>query len=121
MRQRDIDRIVPLLSLFCSLFSHTLLSLDDAEFYGESTQNGQRRSMPFHVTELVPMSQVLRDACLGLIELAHPETRPAMKEDYKKAFQSVGVMQQVYSAQELHKQLETWAFLFKVRKFFKDV
>lgn len=70
--------------------------------------------MPFRVGELVPMSLALRDACLGLIELAHPDTRPAMKEDYKKAFQSVGVTQHVLTAQELQQQLEIWAYLFKV-------
>ena len=33
----DIARIVPLLSVFCSLFSYSMLSLHDAEFYGEDT------------------------------------------------------------------------------------
>ena len=44
-------------------------------------------SMPFSLSELVAMSLALRDACLGIIELAHPDTRPALKEDYRAAFQ----------------------------------
>ena len=60
------------------------------------------------------MSQALRDCCLGLIELSHPESRPAIKEDYKKAFQSVGAVQNVMTEDELHDQLETLAYLFKV-------
>ena len=43
--------------------------------------------MPFSLSELVAMSLALRDACLGIIELAHPDTRPALKEDYRAAFQ----------------------------------
>ena len=31
----DVTRIVPLLSVFCSLFTYSMLSLHDAEFYGE--------------------------------------------------------------------------------------
>jgi len=37
MTMEERNRIVPLLSLFCSLFSHSLLSLHDAEFYGNNT------------------------------------------------------------------------------------
>jgi ubiquitin-protein ligase E3 C len=32
----EIDRIVPVLDVFCSLFSHLLVTLDDSEFYNES-------------------------------------------------------------------------------------
>lgn len=32
----EIDRIVPVLDVFCSLFSHLLVTLDDSEFYHES-------------------------------------------------------------------------------------
>lgn len=70
--------------------------------------------MPFSVAELVPMSQWLRDACLGIIELAHPDTRPTIKDDYKKAFRSVGVLQDELTSEDLDRQRETWAYLFKV-------
>lgn len=32
----EIQRIVPVLDVFCSLFSHLLVTLDDSEFYNES-------------------------------------------------------------------------------------
>ena len=34
----EIQRIVPVLHVFCSLFSHLLVTLDDSEFYNESSQ-----------------------------------------------------------------------------------
>lgn len=36
MAERDIQRIVPLLSTFCSMFSYSLLTLHDADFYGDN-------------------------------------------------------------------------------------
>jgi ubiquitin-protein ligase E3 C len=72
--------------------------------------------MPFQLRELVPMTQILRDVCLGVIELAHPDTKPALKSAYTTALHSVGVPQRTYTEEELYKQRETWAYLFKVRK-----
>ena len=71
--------------------------------------------MPFQVHELVPMSLALRDTCLGIIELVHPDTKPSLKEDYKKAFQSVGIMQNTLTAAQVQQQQRTWAYVFKVR------
>lgn len=70
--------------------------------------------MPFQVGELVPMSLALRDTCLGIIELVHPDTKPSLKEDYKEAFQSVGIVQNTLTAAELQDQQKTWAYVFKV-------
>ena len=41
--------------------------------------------MPFTLKELVPMSLSLRDVTIGLVELAFPESRPVVKEEYKQA------------------------------------
>ncbi len=60
------------------------------------------------------MTQALRDVCMGIIELAHPDTKPAIKEDYKLAFQSVGALKNIMSAEQVTTQLVTWAYLFKV-------
>lgn len=35
MSDEDMQRIVPLLSVFCSMFSHSLYTLHDADFYGD--------------------------------------------------------------------------------------
>ena len=39
--------------------------------------------MPFSLGELVNMSQHLRDISLGLVELAFPDSRPSVREDYR--------------------------------------
>ena len=70
--------------------------------------------MPFALSDLVLMSRVLRDACLGIIELAHPETRPEVREEYKLAFRSIGSSRTSVSTVELLRQQKTWSHLFKV-------
>ena len=37
MSDADIKKIVPVLSTFCSMFSHSLHTLHDADFYGDNT------------------------------------------------------------------------------------
>jgi ubiquitin-protein ligase E3 C len=70
----EIQRIVPLLDVFCSLFSHLLVTLDDREFFNDSGSiNG---AMPFKLSEVVDLASNLRDVCIGLVELAYPDTRP---------------------------------------------
>ncbi|XP_070563134.1 ubiquitin-protein ligase E3C-like [Ptychodera flava] len=114
LQPNDTNRILPLLSLFCSLFLQALITLHDAEFYGSTESNNSRSLMPFRLSELVQMSLTLRDACLGMIELAHPETKPSVTEDYMKAMTSVGVVRDIISPQDLQKQTENWAHVFKV-------
>ena len=60
------------------------------------------------------MSQALRDACVGIIELAHPDTKPLLREDYMKVFHGAGAQHNVLSAKELQQQRDAWAYLFKV-------
>ncbi|XP_006820665.1 ubiquitin-protein ligase E3C-like [Saccoglossus kowalevskii] len=111
--KEDTNRILPLLSLFCSLFQQALITLHDAEFYGGSGSDSESL-MPFEISELIPMSLTLRDACIGMIELAHPETKPSITEDYRHAMSSVGARHNATSAQELQKQTQNWAHVFRV-------
>lgn len=74
LKSTEIQRIVPALDVFCSLFSHLLVTLDDSEFYNESAMN--LGAMPFTLEQVVEFASILRDVCLGLVELAYPETRP---------------------------------------------
>lgn len=129
------DQIVPLLTVFSSLFGYLLVTINDTEFYGDRNRANQsiiaasqqdkssisRNSilaenarhhesregtpgfttqtstssvsssiwMPFTLEELVPMSLSLRDVTIGLVELAFPESRPVVKEEYKQAVKSV--------------------------------
>ncbi|KAK7488482.1 hypothetical protein BaRGS_00020267 [Batillaria attramentaria] len=112
MADRDIKRIVPLLSTFCSMFSHSLLTLHDADFYGDNMDG--RSSMPFTLREMVPMSLALRNACLGIIELAHPDAKFSVNEDYRQALHKTGVLNRQQASEDEEKETRLWAFLFKV-------
>lgn len=108
MSSEDSGCIVPLLAVFCSLFSLLIVTLHDAEFYGDDHLQGAADTMPFNVTDLVPLSQALKDVCLGLVELAFPDSRPCVKEDYRTAVRGSDLP--AVSAQDT----QMWAHLFKV-------
>lgn len=116
MSFEDSNRIIPLFYLFSSLFSHSLISVHDSEFFGghEIEAQAQSSMMPFTLPELVTLSRCLRDACLGIIKLAYPETKTEHREEYMAAFRSVGV--KTYSEVQQHIQAEQkrWVQLFKV-------
>ncbi|XP_077124690.1 ubiquitin-protein ligase E3C isoform X1 [Ranitomeya variabilis] len=118
MSFEDSNRIIPLFYLFSSLFSHSLISIHDNEFFGDPIEAvvGQRQSsmMPFTLEELVVLSRCLRDACLGIIKLAYPETKPEMREEYMAAFRSVGVTTNVEMQQRIQTEQKRWIQLFKV-------
>lgn len=71
--------------------------------------------MPFTLEELVVLSRCLRDACLGIIKLAYPETKPEVREEYLTAFQSVGVTTSTEMQQCIQAEQKRWIQLFKVR------
>ena len=78
--KKELASFIPLLSMFCSLFSYSLVSLHDADFFGDDTlgdkssANDRPSFQPFTLKELVGMSRALLDAALGIIELAHPDS-----------------------------------------------
>ncbi|XP_022369655.1 ubiquitin-protein ligase E3C isoform X1 [Enhydra lutris kenyoni] len=115
MSLEDSSRIIPLFYLFSSLFSHSLISIHDNEFFGDPIE-GQRQSsmMPFTLEELIALSRCLRDACLGIIKLAYPETKPEVREEYITAFQSVGVTTSSEMQQCIQMEQKRWVQLFKV-------
>ncbi|XP_060771202.1 ubiquitin-protein ligase E3C isoform X1 [Neoarius graeffei] len=115
MSAEDSSRIIPLFYLFSSLFSHSLISIHDREFFGEAL-DGQRQAsmMPFSLPELVTLSRCLRDACLGIIKLAYPETKSGHREEYAAAFRSVGVTTSSQVQQRIQNQQKRWVQLFKV-------
>jgi ubiquitin-protein ligase E3 C len=94
MSSLERDQIAPSLAVFSSLFGYLLVTIHDTEFYNSQTNRQQNSGskkapdvswMPFRLSELVAMSQSLRDVALGLVELAFPESRPSVREDYKMA------------------------------------
>lgn len=68
--------------------------------------------MPFSLDELVPMILMLRDSCLGIIELAHPDAKPMITDDYKEALRITGVRD--VTKQSRDEETRRWAYLFKV-------
>ncbi|XP_063106911.1 ubiquitin-protein ligase E3C isoform X3 [Cavia porcellus] len=115
MSFEDSSRIIPLFYLFSSLFSHSLISIHDNEFFGDPIE-GQRQSsmMPFTLEELVMLSRCLRDACLGIIKLAYPETKPEIREEYSAAFRSIGATTSSEMQQCIQREQKRWVQLFKV-------
>ncbi|KZC14784.1 Ubiquitin-protein ligase E3C [Dufourea novaeangliae] len=112
LSSEDTKKIVPLLAVFCSLFSLLIATLHDSEFFIETTEqpldvNGQQ-AMPFTIPELVILSSHLKGVCLGLVELAFPDSRPTVRDDYKNA-----VIDPSYSIQN-QQDTQMWTHLFKV-------
>lgn len=73
--------------------------------------------MPFTLPELVTLSRCLRDACLGIIKLAYPETKAEHREEYMAAFRSVGVKTNTEVQQRIQAEQKRWVQLFKVTMF----
>uniref|UniRef100_H3D5G9 Ubiquitin-protein ligase E3C n=1 Tax=Tetraodon nigroviridis TaxID=99883 RepID=H3D5G9_TETNG len=115
MSFEDSNRIIPLFYLFSSLFSHSLISVHDSEFFGHEIEGrAQSSMMPFTLSELVTLSRCLRDACLGIIKLAYPETKAEHREEYMAAFRSVGVKTNTEVQQRIQAEQKRWVQLFKV-------
>uniref|UniRef100_A0A8C7Q3J9 Ubiquitin-protein ligase E3C n=1 Tax=Oncorhynchus mykiss TaxID=8022 RepID=A0A8C7Q3J9_ONCMY len=117
MSLEDSNRIIPLFYLFSSLFSHSLISVHDSEFFGypmEGHGHSNTSMMPFTLSELVTLSRLLRDACLGIIKLAYPETKTEHREEYMAAFRSVGVKTNTEVQQRIQAEQKRWVQLFKV-------
>lgn len=92
-------KIIPTLATFCALFSRLLSTLHDGEFFfcvfdndqqstiaiesATSVEKIENRIMPFHVKDIVHMCLTLKELALGLVELAFPETRSALRNHYR--------------------------------------
>ena len=110
---QERDAIVPLLAVFASLFCYLLVTIHDTEFYGDDVGSGANKIwMPFTLSELVPMSLSLRDVTLGLIELAFPQSRPAVREEYQLAVKSVRSNEENIEASN-QADTQIWSHLFK--------
>lgn len=67
--------------------------------------------MPFPLPELVPMVTELRDLCLGLVDLAYPESMHNLSEAYQRALQAASnTASHMPAAYQF-----TWTHLFLVR------
>jgi len=112
MSAQERDEIVPQLAVFSSLFGYLLVTIHDTEFYntGQATRTKYKAWMPFSLSELVPMSLHLRDIALGLVELAFPESRPSVREDYRQAVNSVRSVS--HEMDESPDDIAMWSHMF---------
>ncbi|XP_043264433.1 ubiquitin-protein ligase E3C [Colletes gigas] len=111
LSNEDTKKIIPLLPVFCSLFSLLIATLHDTEFFIENQQaldSNEQQAMPFTISELVVLSSHLKGVCLGLVELAFPDSRPTMRDNYKTAI--LGPSCTIQSQQDT----QMWTHLFKV-------
>lgn len=108
----DTKKIVPLLAVFCSLFSLLIATLHDTEFFIQTTDRSSdsnaQHAMPFTISELVLLSSHLKGVCLGLVELAFPDSRPTVRDDYKNVV--LGPSCSLQNQQDT----QMWTHLFKV-------
>jgi len=72
--------------------------------------------MPFNLLDVIQMVIALRDVCLGIIELAYPDAKPTMNDDYRLALKKVGVKSRS-NTKEMDRQTRQWEYMFKVRFF----
>eukprot|EP00095_Tigriopus_kingsejongensis_P006661 maker-scaffold363_size195477-snap-gene-0.52 protein:Tk06661 transcript:maker-scaffold363_size195477-snap-gene-0.52-mRNA-1 annotation:"ubiquitin-protein ligase e3c" len=125
INRMERNAIAPLLAVFSSLFGYLLVTINDTEFYGDAGTNatpGQRNQsiwMPFTLQELSPMSLSLRDVTLGLVELAFPESRPTVREDYQIAVRAVrearnmDIPSSTRPKEIADEETQIWSHLFK--------
>jgi len=66
-------------------------------------------TMPFPLSALVPLSLTLKEVCLGLVELAFPDSRPSVRDDYRSAVHGRDQPSAVSS-----QETQMWSHLFKV-------
>ncbi|XP_034947102.1 ubiquitin-protein ligase E3C [Chelonus insularis] len=107
----DSKKLSPLLAVFCSLFSLLIATLHDSEFFRESNSESEQSAMPFTTSELVPLSAQLKDICLGLVEIAYSDLRPALRDDNMRAILGSMSSNEVIPLNKQDTQM--WMYLFK--------
>ncbi|XP_063548482.1 ubiquitin-protein ligase E3C [Cydia strobilella] len=121
-----VHRLLAPLAVFCALFSLLIGTLHDTEFCRDVDDDdmscdsifnndinvshlptgGGGRVHAFEFSELGGLCRTLRQVCLGLVELAYPESRPAVNTQYRDA---VGAPIELAGS-----QTPAWSHLFKV-------
>ena len=94
LEPRDRDALVPVLASFVTALQAVLATLHDSELVpthpaGLVSGGGEAViSFAFSSAELVTISGSLRDVCIGLAELAHPDMRASNTTDasYKETW-----------------------------------
>ncbi|XP_032221291.2 ubiquitin-protein ligase E3C [Nematostella vectensis] len=109
---QEAELIVPMVAVFCALFSHTLFSIHDQEFYGEDRKL-RNSVMPFKLKELIPMTCALRDVIIGVTEIIYPDSsHAAFRDHYITAMKSVGARSAIMKAEEFYPKRK-WIHLLR--------
>lgn len=111
----DLLKLVAPLSTFCSLYNLFLLPILDKEFL-----NGEAI---FSKLDLIKISSVLKDVCIGVVSLMHPDAppNPEVHYGYQAKRTNSGSSLALYSHQsanntlvQLKIQAKCFAHLFQV-------
>lgn len=108
--KKEADQLIPVLATFCALTGRLISTLHDGEFTNDNTI-AVSEVMPFTLEELLPVSTMLKEICLGLVELAFPETRASLTEHYRSMLSSLH-----HRRDKTEEQINThiWSHLLKV-------
>lgn len=122
-------QIVPILATFSALFGRLLSTLHDGEFYYCSFEYDDQSSsidiensvnvepienhvMPFHIKDIVHMCLSLKELSIGLVELAFPETRSAIRDHYRNIL--LGGDDEDRDSVRMNQEKTIWSQLLKV-------
>ncbi|KAK5897755.1 hypothetical protein CgunFtcFv8_015231 [Champsocephalus gunnari] len=105
MSFEDSNRIIPLFYLFSSLFSHSLISVHDSEFFGHEMEA---------CWSWCPCLAVCGTPAWVSSSWLIPETKTGYREEYVAAFRSVGVKTNTAVQQRILAEQKRWVQLFKV-------
>ena len=108
------SQILPQLTLFSCLLSYLLPTVDDVEFYEnriEENAVNKKSSNPFTMQELQSMTSILKDVCIGLVQLAYHDTKITVKKEYQRAINSVKEID--LDIEDDGKDVQVWQKLFK--------
>lgn len=73
----------------------------------------ENKVMPFHIKDIVHMSLTLKELAIGLVELAFPETRSALKDHYRNIFAGANGDDGTKNAR-INQEKTIWSQLLKV-------
>ncbi|XP_072941494.1 ubiquitin-protein ligase E3C isoform X3 [Epargyreus clarus] len=109
----DVHRLLAPLATFCALFTLLIGTLHDTEFFKDYEDSEKMfpgpssgRTHAFEFSELDGLCRTLRQVCLGLVELAYPESRPSFIGQYKEAVGGTAMSENNHTP--------AWSHLFKV-------
>lgn len=112
LKDIDIDRIEPLLVIFCSLYSVSLVPLHDDEFFRGPPEAA------FRINEISDMVKILRDVCMGIVRFMYPDRQASTPTtNINDSEDSITKINRTQKQTELIRQKASkFSMVFKVKK-----